>query len=179
MRQFQNFFDSDPFPLRNFFHCQLHSPFQPMDQNVIESLKSNYRRILLREMITKMEHNERFRPNLLQALRYLKTAWNNVKQATIRNAFKAAQFILEDEVSFTFIFTRFQTFFEDVPGEDRDDQELLDLWQNLNLMDQSNQEIDMQDYMNVDEEVATDATNLAEMSTSAMEVEESDSDEEL
>lgn len=66
-----------------------------------------------------------------------------------------------------------------MPGEDRDDQELLDLWQNLNLMDQSNQEIDMWDYMNVDEEVATDATNLAEMSTSAMEVEESDSDEEL
>lgn len=66
-----------------------------------------------------------------------------------------------------------------MPGEDRDDQELLDLWQNLNLMDQSIQEIDMWDYMNVDEEVATDATNLAEMSTSAMEVEESDSDEEL
>lgn len=73
--------------------------FQPMDQNVIETLKTNYRRLLLREIINKMEARERFRPNLLQALRYLKTAWEQVKEETIRNAFKAARFIVEEEVS--------------------------------------------------------------------------------
>ena len=54
----------------------------------------------MREMIAKMEANERFRPNLLQALRFLKSAWENVKAETIRNAFKAARFIVEEEVSF-------------------------------------------------------------------------------
>ena len=72
---------------------------QSMDQNVIETLKTNYRRLLLREIINKMEARERFRPNLLQALRYLKTAWEQVKEETIRNAFKAARFIVEEEVS--------------------------------------------------------------------------------
>lgn len=71
-----------------------------MDQNIIENLKCYYRKFLMREMIAKMEANERFRPNLLQALRFLKSAWENVKAETIRNAFKAARFIVEEEVSF-------------------------------------------------------------------------------
>lgn len=47
-----------------------------------------------------MEENARFRPNLLQALRYLKEAWSNVHSATIRNAYRQARFFVEDIVSF-------------------------------------------------------------------------------
>ena len=72
-----------------------------MDQNVIENLKCQYRKLLLREIVTKMDKDkESFRPNLFHAMRYLKTAWDNVHSATIRNAFIQARFVFDDEVFF-------------------------------------------------------------------------------
>jgi len=47
-----------------------------------------------------MDANEKFRPNLLQAMRYLKIAWESVHSATIRNAFVQARFFLDEEVLF-------------------------------------------------------------------------------
>ena len=58
---------------------------------------------------------------------------------------------------------------------DEGEEELLELWQNLRVRDEAVQQIDM----NIDEEVATDGTNQAEISADSMETDDSDSGEEL
>lgn len=69
-----------------------------MDQGIIANLKVHYKKFLLREMITKLDANEKFKPNLLQALRFLQNAWESVKPSTIRNCFREAQFLVEEQV---------------------------------------------------------------------------------
>ena len=60
--------------------------------------------------------------------------------------------------------------------EEREDEELLALWQNLRVRDEAVQQIDLWDYVNADEEVATDDTNQAEATVDSMEIDDSDSE---
>ena len=60
--------------------------------------------------------------------------------------------------------------------EEREDEELLALWQNLRVRDEAVQQIDLWDYVNADEEVATDDTNQAEATVDSMETDDSDSE---
>lgn len=72
---------------------------QPMDAGIIENLKVGYRRLLLRSRIDHIDSGDLgWRPSLLDAVDYLKQAWDFVKQETIANCFKHAGFIF-DEVS--------------------------------------------------------------------------------
>ncbi|XP_066259361.1 tigger transposable element-derived protein 4-like [Euwallacea similis] len=73
------------------------SKLQPMDQGVIHSLKSHYRRLLLSEMISCMDSGkEKFIITLLDAIRFIHMAWQKVSKQTIRNCFRHAGF-LENE----------------------------------------------------------------------------------
>ena len=65
---------------------------------------------------------------------------------------------------------------EDVPEEREDEEELLALWQNLRVRDEAVQRIDLWDYVNADEEVATDNTNQAKATVDSMETDDSDSE---
>lgn len=70
------------------------SRLQPMDQGVIHSLKSNYRRILLSNCMSMdedVEDNRRI--TLLDAVNFIHMAWNNVSEKTIRNCFLHAGFL--------------------------------------------------------------------------------------
>lgn len=75
-----------------------------MDMGTIENLKTHYRRHMLRETLARMANRVQFRPNLLQALRFLKQAWDDVKAETVRNCFKEAGFVIMDDVSYAFIY---------------------------------------------------------------------------
>jgi hypothetical protein len=50
-----------------------------MDMGIIKNMKEYYRRNLIREKIAKLDDRQDFRPNLLQALYFLKAAWDAVK----------------------------------------------------------------------------------------------------
>ena len=71
-----------------------------MDQGIIQNLKVHYRKYLLREHIRMIDAGKSFCPTLLEALRILKRAWDDVKPETIRNCFKEAGFVQYDSVSF-------------------------------------------------------------------------------
>lgn len=64
-----------------------------MDMGIIKNMKEYYRRNLIREKIAKLDDRQDFRPNLLQALYFLKAAWDVVKPETLRNCFKKAKFV--------------------------------------------------------------------------------------
>ena len=94
---------------------------------------------------------------------------------------KQRDLLLKMKYVFHFI-SNFKVFLEDVPNEDQDAEELINIWQNLGISEPNVQEIDMWEYINVDVVtlllVATDGTNLVEMSGASMDTDESDSDDE-
>ncbi|XP_042900840.1 tigger transposable element-derived protein 4-like [Parasteatoda tepidariorum] len=65
---------------------------QPCDQGIIHSLKVQYRKEMVRKMIHCFDNKITFSVNLLDAMRYLKCAWNNVSSETIINSFKCGGF---------------------------------------------------------------------------------------
>lgn len=78
-----------------YFPSNTTSVCQPLDQGIISSFKSFYRKNLVSFMISKLdegEHSEVKNINLLNAINFMKSAWLNVTQNTIRNCFKKAFF---------------------------------------------------------------------------------------
>ena len=67
------------------------SVLQPLDQGVIRSLKSHYRKQLLMRILESYEkHNEGVDISLLEAVILLEKSWRQVTSATIRNCFRHA-----------------------------------------------------------------------------------------
>lgn len=67
---------------------------QPMDQGVIRSFKVHYRRLMILKIIENMEEKKiHLQMTVLDAIRFMKRAWSNVSQTTIRNSFKKSGLI--------------------------------------------------------------------------------------
>lgn len=116
---------------------------QPMDQGIIQNVKIIYKRLLLRKMIDAIDANISFTFNLLNALQMLQQAWVEVKVETIKNCFKKAHFIENEEI-------------HEVPEDDAiGDEELNVLWQYLKSKDTLDDNISLNDYMTIDEELVT------------------------
>ncbi|XP_063918645.1 tigger transposable element-derived protein 4-like [Zophobas morio] len=84
------------------------SKLQPMDQGVIHSLKSHYRKILLAQMIEAMDNGKTFSVSILDAVNFIHMAWQKVSKDTIANCFKhggfsekSAEFDADDELPLT------------------------------------------------------------------------------
>ena len=60
---------------------------QPMDQGIIQNLKCHYRRQLVDRMSECIAASQSFSVNVLDALHFLKSAWDNVTSETISNCF--------------------------------------------------------------------------------------------
>uniref|UniRef100_A0A3B3QEJ7 HTH CENPB-type domain-containing protein n=1 Tax=Paramormyrops kingsleyae TaxID=1676925 RepID=A0A3B3QEJ7_9TELE len=58
---------------------------QPMDQGIIQVLKVYYRKMLMRQYLLPDEKKAQYTPSLLDAMNFLRSAWNNVKKETITN----------------------------------------------------------------------------------------------
>jgi hypothetical protein len=70
-----------------------------MDQGIIANVKLFYRKFLIRDRVDRIERKQKMSVDLLHALRYLQQAWDSVKPATIRNCFKEASFVVNNNVS--------------------------------------------------------------------------------
>jgi hypothetical protein len=73
------------------------SKLQPMGQDVIHSLKSNYRRLLLSKIINSIDNGEEnFTENLLDAINFIHMAWEKVSTQTIANCFRHGGFLIHE-----------------------------------------------------------------------------------
>ena len=71
------------------------SLIQPLDQGIISNFKALYRKLLVRQLIAKMEANSRFNPTdvtVLDAVYWISQAWKEVSEACIKNCFRKAGF---------------------------------------------------------------------------------------
>ena len=66
---------------------------QPMDAGVIRCLKAHYRNSLAKLRLLAFEEKRDFKVDVLEAIRLLRRAWNNVSEVTIQNCFKKANFV--------------------------------------------------------------------------------------
>lgn len=133
---------------------------QPMDQSVIKSLKSHYRRRLLMELV---ETDGNFKATILDAVQMISRAWKDMTEKTIRHSFKHAGW-LEDQAA----------------REDDDDDLPLAVWARQIELPTVYEPEELQNYETVDEAVATTAGVSDDDILNAVRVndEDEDSDQE-
>nr|XP_037280320.1 tigger transposable element-derived protein 6-like [Rhipicephalus microplus] len=75
------------------------SKLQPLDQGIIRTFKSNYKRRLIDILLVKLRIGQDLKIDLFGAIQMLKASWENVKQLMIANCFRHAGFGRTDEES--------------------------------------------------------------------------------
>jgi hypothetical protein len=112
------------------------SVLQPMDQGIIRSLKSHYRKLLVKRLVQDLEEKKRSTISLLNAVNYIHKAWSLVETKTIKNCFQHAKWRQEDF--------------------DEDDDLPLAEWINIQTDEISDSEDNA--FLNFDENIATYAS---------------------
>ena len=137
---------------------------QPMDQGVIRSLKSHFRKFFMQHYILALENKEKFTVSILDAIRMLNKSWQCVTSATIKNCFRHAHLSA---------------------GTPSDDEENIPLSEWLKMQNIENvvpqQDIDL--YASVDDDLVTsetpsDSEIVASVSGTVNEDSESDNNED-
>ena len=68
-----------------------------MDQGVIKSFKTHYRRCLVNRLLAAVDRNDNnFKVDILQAINVLSIAWREVTPTTVANCFRKAGFVKDD-----------------------------------------------------------------------------------
>ncbi|XP_054719284.1 tigger transposable element-derived protein 6-like [Uloborus diversus] len=119
------------------------SKLQPLDQGIIHSFKIKYRHQVVKKLLAEIEEGVKSSGvTILEAMRMTDKVWNSVTSSTIRNCFKKAGFVKNEE---------------DVPVCDISDEPEMSVsrtdWGRLSERLDLN-EVQFQDFLNVDEEVA-------------------------
>ena len=114
---------------------------QPMDQGIIENLKRHYKKLLLRRRLEVLDEMKEFKFTLLDALHFVRRAWDLVSISTIKNSFAKANFLEDD--------TGLQT--------ETEDAELLEIWTLLPPDEKRHEDetIELSDFLDADERLAT------------------------
>ena len=68
------------------------SKLQPCDQGIIQSLKVHYRHQLVKKLLFSIEAGKELKVSVLDAMQWLKVAWDNVTIETIQNCFQHCSF---------------------------------------------------------------------------------------
>ena len=117
-----------------------------MDQGVISSFKTKYRRHLINRLLAAIDRNENnLKINILEAIHMASMAWREVTFTTIENCFRKAQFVKEEH--------------EQEPNESQDAEVDRNVWDAI--QEQFHFELNFEEYVAVYEGVLT-AENMRE-----------------
>ncbi|XP_025407157.1 tigger transposable element-derived protein 6-like, partial [Sipha flava] len=73
------------------------SKSQPLDQGIIKTFKTLYRKEIVRKIISDMDDEKSTVIDILQAMRIVHKTWRNIATSTIVNCFRTCGFVLESE----------------------------------------------------------------------------------
>ncbi|XP_042897257.1 tigger transposable element-derived protein 4-like [Parasteatoda tepidariorum] len=74
-----------------FLPSNVTSVLQPLDQGVIQNLKVNYRKLLLKDLVAAIDQKKEF--HVLDAIFYVHKSWNMMSTTCIANCFRQAGFV--------------------------------------------------------------------------------------
>ncbi|XP_025410675.1 tigger transposable element-derived protein 6-like [Sipha flava] len=73
------------------------SKLQPLDQGIIKTFTTLYKKEIVRKIISDMDDEKSTAVDILQAMRIVDKIWRNVTTTTIVNCFRSCGFVLEAE----------------------------------------------------------------------------------
>lgn len=122
------------------------SVLQPLDQGIIKSIKTYFRKFLVMKMIENDNNDCKMNINLLEAINLVSKAWDRVTAETIKNCFKHAGFTSKN-------------LEEPLETESYDEEDDLPLMEWLQVVVKSTEKIisheEFLDFVRVDENVET------------------------
>ncbi|XP_067686985.1 tigger transposable element-derived protein 6-like [Haliotis asinina] len=122
------------------------SRIQPMDQGIIASLKSNYRKQKMADLISAYDKKEKYEVTLLSAVTNIHRVWSHVTSQCIVNCFRKGGFKLPEENDM------------DHSELDEDDIPLANLrgmWGEVTDIANVPAEVTLEDFLNADENIVT------------------------
>lgn len=152
------------------------SVVQPLDQGIIKNFKTHYRTLIVKKLLSEIESVDKSEIltkniNVLDAIYYIKTAWQRVTEDTVRNCFHKAGF-RQESVEGT---TKNDIFSaeDDIPLS-----VLQEIWRNARSIGPRNNQIE--DFINIDTDLMTEEIDENESIFNAGEVDQSsgESDED-
>ena len=84
-----------------FLQANTTSKLQPMDAGIIQTVKLNYRKRMVRHLLVKMDECEMASQlakkiiNVLAAIQWMQKAWQEVKESTVRKCYKNCGFSID------------------------------------------------------------------------------------
>jgi hypothetical protein len=124
------------------------STLQPLDLRIIHNLKVYYRKSLVQTSICLMESGKKVKKkiNVLQAMHYIRAAWQQASHQTIQNCFRKAGHKYQSDGN------------EMADDDDDDDDDFGQDWEEMRTA----QKYDFQSYDSVDRHVATSGVETVE-----------------
>ena len=123
-----------------FFPPNTTSKLQPLDSGIIQNLKCNYRKLMLKKLIIEMDKTKKASEklkeiNILDSIMFLKESLNNIKTSTVTKCFEKVGFRFEGEVK---------------NNESNESDVIINEVENLIEAIYNNNELSVRDYIEVD-----------------------------
>ncbi|XP_054706702.1 major centromere autoantigen B-like [Uloborus diversus] len=110
------------------------------------SFKRNYRKLLLRRIVSALDEGEEYKVDVLAALHLSKAAWNGVSEKTITNCFHHAGFKKPEEIKSTA-----EMVVQAIENENFDEEE--EMLQEISNKMQLDETLNLKDYAKIDDDL--------------------------
>ena len=127
---------------------------QPMDQGVIHSFKTHYRKLLLRSRLAALDANRQYNCTVLDALHHINAAWTSVSSVTIANCFTKAGMIPNNTDNEVILLEPFNQELNFVSSSQEDD-EFAQFFAAFKEKFPTASAAALQDYINIDQTLVT------------------------